>query len=648
MNLSLNVLRRYISVDQSPALLRETLDDIGIEVKRVEELDGDFIFGLELLANRGDHHCYLGIAREISGRTGQKICGPLAAVLTLGSELSVQNHTELCLRYTATKMSLSNPQEGSTLSSVDLYPLEAAGIHSIISPVDATNLSNLEIGQPTHVFDASKVDGTIHIRLSHKGEQAWLLFEESHRDIPTDTIVIADDSKILAIAGVIGCEDSKATQQTTDIIIESACFDPVKVRKTGRALGVSTDALARFERGADPEMAVVGAARVVELLETVGWSLESKTTQVGNWSNPNLKIPLYIEKLNEFLGTNISLSEVVNRLQRYGFECLETPDYIEIRVPTHRIWDVENVFDLYEEIAKSIGYNSIPTTLPSIDKGALPTVLEVHRSQVEDVLLGAGFFEVITDGFYGRTDFEKLGLSVEHPLNIHVETQNSLDKGFSLLKNNCVLQAVDAVRKNSHRGFRNIKMYEWTRTFHLDKSAANGVCEEHKKLWLVVSGMERAPTWQGKTPNMSPLYLKGLVHEFGLSLGLNLEVHTETKEHFLTQMFHPHRQASIYLDGNCVGFFGEIHPNICKTFKIKKARPCYLELSQSVLEANELGRGYALFVFEEQNESKRGITYEMTFENPDGSLSADECNIRLQSAITMVLEQYLDSGVQHR
>ena len=687
MNLSLNVLQRHIQLNQTPKELRHLLDDIGIEVKRMEEVGEDIVYGLELLANRGDHHCYLGIAREISGRTGKRICGPLSRVLTVGQEIAVQNHTELCLRYTATPMSLTG--ERSDLSEIDQQPLEAAGIHSLTAPVDATNLSNLEIGQPTHVFDADKIDGAIHIRLSSEGERAWLLFEEEAREIPVGTIVISDESKILAIAGVIGCEDSKTTDETTSIIIESACFEPVSVRKTGRALGLHTDALARFERGSDPDLAIVGAGRVVELLETVGWSVTGPTTEVGDWSNEHRHISLNVGALNDFLGTNLSTEEVADRLTRYGFiSIVDGTSGLQVEVPTHRIWDVENAFDLYEEIAKSVGYNSIPTTLPTIDKGAVPSILEQNRDLVEETLLGAGFFEVITDGFYGRTDLEKMGLPADHVLHAHVETQNSLDKGYSLLKNNCLLQAVQAVQKNAHRGLSNLKMYEWTRTFHLDSNASNGVCTERQTLWLMAAGMEHAKTWQGNSTVISPLYLKGLVQELSIALGLALSVREASDDHTLYAMLHPHRQATIWLGDDCVGILGEVHPRICKNMKIKKVRPCYLELNQFILDINDVGRGYALppihqplirtvafslphrfsastvqstlaesgarvgiidlFEFENEKGVQRAITFELTFDNPEGRLTAEECNQKLTDAMALVLSRHQSQGVEHR
>ena len=686
MNISLNVLRRYINVATTPVELRHLLDDIGVEVKRMEESEMDVVYGLELLANRGDHHCYAGLAREISGRTGSKICGPLTTELTVGTGYPVRSETDLCLRYTATQM--KRVGEKQDLSQTDLEPLDASGIHSLSAPVDATNLSNLEIGQPTHVFDADKVVGCISIRVSSVGEKAWLLFEEEAREIPSGTIVIADDEKILAIAGVIGCEDSKTTSETTDIIIESACFDPVSVRKTGRALNLHTDAMARFERGSDPELAIVGAGRVVELLSTVGWTLKGETTQVGSWIYSSPKIPLNVDELNRFLGVNLATEDIESRLQRYGFVVTKQGVDLEIEVPTHRIWDVETVFDLYEEIAKSIGYNSIPTTLPKIDKGALPSQFEQNKAVTEEVFLGAGFFEVITDGFYGRSDFDKLRLPADHTLQQHVETQNSLDKGYSLLKNNCLLQAVDCVRKNRNRGIQDIKVYEWTRTFHLNSDAQNGVCDESMKLWAVVSGAERTQTWQGKSPTVSPLYLKGLVAELGLKLGLSLSVKVESSTHILAPVLHPHRQASIWLGEQCVGILGEIHPQICTDFKIKRARPCYMELDQDVLRQSARGTSYALppvhhpltrtiafslpnqlqasevqstlasvgatvsivdlFVFEDELGSQRGITFELVFQNPDGSLTADVCNQRLQAAMDAVLTRFSDAGVRHR
>ena len=172
MNLSTTVLTRYIALPDSERELRNLLDDIGIEVKK---MDGENI-GVELLANRGDHYCYAGIAREIHGRTASPLHGVETAAMTVGDGPNVVLQTPLCLRYSATL--LERVAQETPFSESILAPLAAAGIHSLGAAIDATNLSNIEIGQPTHTFDADTIVGPICIRLSRQGETAWPLFAE--------------------------------------------------------------------------------------------------------------------------------------------------------------------------------------------------------------------------------------------------------------------------------------------------------------------------------------------------------------------------------------------------------------------------------------------------------------------------------------
>ena len=261
----------------------------------------------------------------------------------------------------------------TSLTSAELAPLEAADIHSVSAPVDATNLANLEFGQPTHCFDADTIVGPIRIRQARPGEQAWPLFAEEKVEVPAGAIVIADDEKVLAIAGVIGCEESKATESTTRILLESAAFDPVAVRKASRALNIHTDSSARFERGSDASQVLVGAARVVGLLEGHGWTRVGETGMVGDWTDERRTIEIDTAAAANFLGIDLSDDESAERLRRYGFEVTVSDGHLSVIVPPHRVWDVEFPADLYEELAKSIGYNDTPSTLPPVDMGALPT-----------------------------------------------------------------------------------------------------------------------------------------------------------------------------------------------------------------------------------------------------------------------------------
>jgi len=226
-----DVLRRFVEVPSDPKVLRALFDDLGLEVKRVEP-DGSglgTVFTLELLANRGDHYCYHGIAREIAGRTGARVALPMVDRLEVGpSPVPLRIDTPRCLLYTATLF--EHDGKAQPLAGERLLPLLAAGLHSVSAPVDATNLANLELGQPTHAFDADTIVGGIVVRDSVAGEKAWPLFAPGPVEIPAGTLVIADDQKILAIAGVIGCEESKTTDATRRLLLESACFDPVAVR----------------------------------------------------------------------------------------------------------------------------------------------------------------------------------------------------------------------------------------------------------------------------------------------------------------------------------------------------------------------------------------------------------------------------------
>lgn len=584
MRIHVDVLRRYVALPPELGQVRALLDDLGLEVKR---LDPGGAMTLELLANRGDHHSYEGLAREVSGRTGAAVHQPEVAALELGpSPWPLRCETPYGLVYTATL--LERVGEGALPPEV-LAPLEAAGIKSLLPPVDATNLSNLELGQPTHVFDADTLVGAVAVRLSRAGERAWPLFAQGAVELPAGTLVIADDVKILAIAGVIGCEESKTTERTRRILLESATFDPVQVRLAARALGLHTDASARFERGADPSRPLVGAGRVVALLERhAGWRRVGPTGRVGAWEDPARTLRLDLGLAQRFLQHPVG--DAAERLARYGFSCAPRPDgALDVRVPPHRLWDVAFAADLYEELARSIGYNNTPTTLPAVDMGSLPTPSEQRRARAEEVLLGQGFYEVITDGFYSRALVEALALPPEHPLRAHVEVQNALDRGYSLLKNNTLAQAVELVALNLRVRNEQIRAYEWTRTFHPrpqppEGPRAGAPCTERPVLWAVAWGEDRPRAWDNRARPADAWFMKGLVEELAAELRLPLVVGPADPTQPLAACLHPGRQATVRLGGRVVGVLGEVHPTVLRGFKIKRGRPVFLELEAAALE----------------------------------------------------------------
>ncbi|MEL6343904.1 MAG: phenylalanine--tRNA ligase subunit beta [Myxococcota bacterium] len=694
MKISIDVLRRYTALPDGAQAIQDLLDDVGIEVKRN---DGDRLT-VELLANRGDHRCYAGIAREVHGRTGKGIHLPDTAPLQRVDHsdiIPLRVETERCLAYSLTLLALPEDVTAGVLPEDVLAPLDAAEIHSITAAVDATNLSNYEFGQPTHAFDADKVNGEVVVRLSTPGEDCWPLFSDSRVALPVGTLVIADQEKILAIAGVIGCEDSKTTEATRRILLESATFDPVTVRKAHRALNIHTDSAARFERGADPEAPLVGAGRVVYLLEQhAGWQRMGPTVLRGGWVDPANHLTVDVGAVNAFLQTDLSSAEVSERLSRYGFQTTDRDgEMLMVKVPPHRLWDVAFRADLYEELAKSIGYNDTPIALPPTEIGARMSAEERRQERVEEVLLANGFYEVITDGFYGRDMRELLNADDEaHPLYPHVNTLNSLERGYSLLKNNALGHLVEAIDKNIRARYPSPKMYEWTRVFIPDPTAENEVCRERRVLTAIASGAARARTWAEPARPIDPFFLKGIVEELAVELALPLTIHRADARDPLFFCLHPNRQASIRLRGQRVGILGEVHPAIVENFRIKRARPCYLEIDQdALLEAGDVrvytpppvhqpivrSLAFALpftisagdiqdaifdagpswldnanivdeFRFEEDGQPMRAITYELSYANTRGDRSADEVNALTEEIVAAIHARYGEQGVAQR
>lgn len=597
MKISINQLRNYIDLPKNTSVLIRLMEDIGLEVKKVEHVDNDHVFTLELLANRGDHHSYVGIAQEIHGRTGwAKKSVDIPSILPVASTSLADVKTESCLGYVVAEFVKNDADnDNAELTLAQKHMIELSGNNTVSPAVDVTNFVCIELGQPLHIFDADKVDGKITIRETVQGERARLLFSEDYTDLPEGTIVIADDSKILAIAGVMGCEDSKPTGETSRIYLESATFDPIKVRKIAKHLGIQSTSSMRFERGADPELAVTGAKRAYALLQQLGWTNSDgiQISKILDYETPTVLVSL--DGINGYYGTSYQQDFVTDILQRYGFTVQSVDDQnIKVLVPSHRIWDVKNEKDIYEEIARGVGYNDLPSLLPAAS-GALPAPSIVCKRNVEELLIGQGFYEVFTDGFYGDRHRTRLGISEGHPLWNHVRTINAEDKSFSLLKNNTLMQALELVQTNLNGRNPNIKAFEWTRTFHPNKQAANGLCDERLVLWAIASGSTRSRSWNETEKKVDIFYMKGLVEELSNMLSIRLEIRQATDDKDILPVgscLHPTRRATIYWHDKMIGVLGEVHPDALSGWGIKNARPCFIELSQDILEATPSERRY--------------------------------------------------------
>ncbi len=601
MKINLNALREYISLPDSQDELQDIMEDLGLEVKSASTTEDGPVFTLELLANRGDHHCYQGVARELHGRTEW----PLAEIVTKdlpaieNSEL-VTVTSDLCINYTLTPFACGTESSGKALTEVQAQMVRSSGNNIITPVVDLTNFINVEIGQPLHVFDADKVVGKITVRETEEGEQALLLFHDEPVSLPKGTLVIADAKKILAVAGVMGCEECKPTDETRRVYLECATFDPVAVRKAAKHLRVQSLSSMRFERGSDPEMALQAIKRAAVIFEQIGWQSEG-STMIAKYTNyePST-IKLNIDDIFQYFDTTFATSDIVGVLTRYGFEVdfSDSSGELNIRVPSYRKWDVLDRNDILEEVGRGIGYNRMPASLPPLSSAILPSQQMTKKILIEELLVHEGFFEVFTNGFYSSKHRTDLGINEQSPLWQHVNVINSEEKSYSLLKNNCLAQALEIVQTNLHVKNFDVKAYEWAKVFLPDADAGNGLCREQSLLWMVVNGQSRAQNWQDSGRQADVFYLKGLVEEVSNILDLQLTVLQTSPEEDIWKKFpvseclHPHRRAVILCQEEPVGVLGQLHPRTLSTWGVKNAEPCYMELSQDILNKPPLPRKY--------------------------------------------------------
>lgn len=557
--------------------LRHTLDDIGLEVKGVEaNNDSGVVFTIETLANRGDHLYALGVARELSARTLAQISWPSVAAQLSDRKASVlvRRVTEKCSRYALMELNLPSPMP--LRNDVAVY-IEEPGKRPAI--VDLLNYVQMELGQPMHAFDASKIDGEIVIDCATKVETIEALDGKTYQ-VPEGSILIRDRKKIVAVAGVIGCANSMVTADTTKVCIEAAVFDPISVRKTARAMGLSTDASYAFERGVDPEGIVVALKRLVYLAGgSAGAVKDTGGAHVVGYTYVEANPPekRRVRVLLSFLKQQLNLPrleelEVVTRFKNLGYGVEVAPSgkdrELNLLVPSWRLYDVAGIDDLLEDIARSVGLNRVRQELPALQYEApLKNPVESIQATVRPALRGSGFVEVMTRGFYSAAEVALLEGLQRGVTSKHVAVKNSLEASNSHLKYSNIIFLARILGANLKRGVMAPKVYDYTRVFELPSDAVSDAPKqrdqleynyEHDVLTLAAAGRWSESEWRkGETLEDFSKLFKGTVAAVVKSLGAVFSV-GKSDEPFL----HPGMQASIKMGRNVVGCFGVIHPTI--------------------------------------------------------------------------------------
>ncbi len=545
----------------------------------------DTVFDIEITTNRPDAFSMVGLARETSAileepLTWKEAIAPSMPKGTKAVPFEVDNQDkELCSRYQAVVM--ENIEVGPSPWWLK-NRLLMSGFRPINNIVDITNYVMLELGQPMHAFDYERLaGGKIRIRKAKKGEKILLLDGET-KELTADQLVIADAEKPVAVAGVMGGENTGVTEGTTTIVFEAATFDPVSIRRTGRALDVRSDSSLRFEKGLPEEQTQAALARAVELCQRVACgTVASKVFDVRSDSHRRVKYQFRPEHAERLIGVKIPAAKMVKILKALGFSMSRRstikkgkPVY-DVEVPYWRARDIEGERDFAEEIARVYGYANLPSEIPT---GELPVAPVDSVLAAEDTakvyLSSSGFTQVVNYSFGSRDIMEKAGFEAKNLMRI----ANPLSEEFEYMRPSLVPDTLDTIAHNEGL-FPENGLFEVS-NIYIKNDGAN-LPEERSTVLIAAYGSHKDDTLFRQ--------VKGAAQ--GLFNKLNRKVSTGRIDP-KSQLWHPGRTVDLYIGDTAIGTMGEIHPLVLEAFGID-GRVCIAEFDLAVLvESDEVGGGY--------------------------------------------------------
>lgn len=521
----------------------------GLDVRDLFWVD-DQIIDIELTANRGDCQSIYGIAKEAAAALDQPI-KPVELYQSTENDSEIENYLNVavkdphCKRYTA-KVFKVNKIEPSPIWMQ--RKLLNSGVRPINNIVDVTNYVMIELGQPLHAFDYDHI-GTKEIVVNRVDDPTFTTLDGEERKIDNQMMMITNGEKPIAIAGIMGGLNSEITDQTQYMVLESAFFDKTSIRTTSRKLGLRTEASARYEKGSYAELCETASLRAAYLLEKIG-ACTAISGMIDVYPNPeeNYQIKVNCDWINRYLGIQISEDEIVSILKRL-FLSVDVLDghTLMITVPNER-QDLRIREDIAEEVARIYGYDKIPNTL--MQGSTLigqKTAAQKYQQQVENFLIGAGYYQTMTTSFTSPRMIEAMRLEgSENPIKI----VNPLGEDTSIMRFTLAGQQLELIAMNHSRKNPSGQFFEIAATYHENENKAELPIQRNH---LVLSMY-----------NAGDFYtMKGILE----ALLRNQDVRFEMGGR---DLFHPGRKAIITVNGEQIGDFGEIHPVVAKQLSLPK------------------------------------------------------------------------------
>ncbi len=532
-------------------LVLDETAEIGSDVKDLFGLNENVV-EFEITSNRPDCFSIIGLARETAATFKKPFNVPTPVFKETDGDindmLSVSiSDPEKCTRYCA--RAVKNVKIGPSPKWMR-ERLEACGVRAINNIVDITNYVLLEYGQPMHAFDIRDIAGAkINVRRANDGEVIKTLDEED-RTLTSDDLVIADSDRAIAIAGVMGGFNSEIKDDTTTVVFESAMFDAASVRLSAQRVGLRTEASSRFEKGLDYTNTVPAIERACQLVEELGCgeNVGGMIDVLGNVPD-SVSIKFRPEKINAFLGTDVSKEEMLEIFDRLGIKA--DTDKMMLYPPTWRP-DLMAEADIAEEVARFYGYDIIPTTLMTgATTCGIKTPEQKLESKISTILTSQGMYEIYTYNFQSPSVLDKLNIPADSPLRNQVKISNPLGEDTSVMRTTMAGSMLDTLSRNYNYRTKSAKLFELGRVYIPNEKGQ--LPDEPRTLMMGMYG------------DVDFYDIKGVCEEMFAELHIdNVEYERLTDN----PVYHPGRSAVIKVNGKALGVIGEVHPSVLRNFEI--------------------------------------------------------------------------------
>ncbi len=521
----------------------------------------DSIMEIDLTPNRADCLSIRGLARELSAITGKPLKAPQIDEVMAQTKRDIRislDSAQDCPRYVGRVIEGIDAKADTPLWMVER--LRRCGIRSLGPIVDVTNYVLLELGQPMHAFDLDRIEGGIRVRRSHRNEKITLL-DGQEVELDEDMLVIADNERALAIAGVMGGADSAVGDNTRDILLESAWFNPATISGKARRLGLATESAHRFERGVDPALqriAIEHATRLV--VEIAGGRPGPVVEALESRDLPGAsRVSLRLERLNRVLGANLDADSVEAILQRLGMEVSRSNGRFDVVAPSARR-DIEIEADLIEEVARIHGYDHLPTRHPGgeiIVKA--PRETRTSEKVLREQLAARGFQEIIAWSFVSQQQLDRLSMGEgAQPL------ANPLSREMAVLRTSLLPGLLDVAGRNLRRQIPSLRLFETGHCFRNGPEAF----DETWRLGLLITGNHRPEHFSGKPRPVDYFDLKGEVEQL---LEFNAIDGRLSFERVDVPWLHPGQGARLLIDDVQAGWLGQLHPALADELELDQA-----------------------------------------------------------------------------